>query len=227
MAKLTPERQEKLRELEKKIESRKGQTLSFGKIQEIFGVQASDHCYNRTHYVNTKKMIMRDWEVYPPYFKHTDDGYIVLGPNYPYSGDIIHKPDGCDEYVAGNWENGQRYMNKPPAHPNELPNNSPKYREGKKRAVNVTTYVRNEAAKEECISHYGATCVICKFDFGKTYGADFEGMIHVHHLNMISEYGDERSIDPIKDLRPVCPNCHMVIHSKKEGCYTMMRLWQC
>jgi 5-methylcytosine-specific restriction protein A len=34
---------------------------------------------------------------------------------------------------------------------------------------------------------------------------------------MISDNDCEYSVDPIKDLRPVCPNCHMVIHSKKEG----------
>jgi 5-methylcytosine-specific restriction protein A len=25
----------------------------------------------------------------------------------------------------------------------------------------------------------------------------------------------EYEVDPIRDLRPVCPNCHLIIHSKK------------
>lgn len=29
---------------------------------------------------------------------------------------------------------------------------------------------------------------------------------------MISEAGGEGEVDPIKDLRPVCANCHEVIH---------------
>jgi len=36
--------------------------------------------------------------------------------------------------------------------------------------------------------------------------------MHVHHLKMLSEIGKNYRIDPIKDLRPVCPNCHSVIH---------------
>ena len=46
-------------------------------------------------------------------------------------------------------------------------------------------------------------------------------MIHVHHLKMLSECEGGYEVDPIKDLRPVCPNCHMVIHCKEEGCYTI------
>jgi predicted HNH restriction endonuclease len=65
--------------------------------------------------------------------------------------------------------------------------------------------------------HYGAVCCICGFDFGHKYGEEFTGMIHIHHLKMISEYDDEYVVDPVADLRPVCPNCHMVIHSKQGG----------
>ncbi len=34
-----------------------------------------------------------------------------------------------------------------------------------------------------------------------------EGFIHVHHLKPLSEVGYEYRVDPIRDLRPVCPNC--------------------
>lgn len=33
----------------------------------------------------------------------------------------------------------------------------------------------------------------------------------------ISEIGTEYEIDPIKDLRPVCPNCHAVIHLREPA----------
>jgi len=36
----------------------------------------------------------------------------------------------------------------------------------------------------------------------------------VHHLVPISKIGKKYRVDPIKDLRPVCPNCHAVIHLK-------------
>jgi 5-methylcytosine-specific restriction protein A len=44
-----------------------------------------------------------------------------------------------------------------------------------------------------------------------------KGFIHVHHINQISEIGREYEIDPIKDLIPVCPNCHSMIHSKRPA----------
>jgi len=43
-----------------------------------------------------------------------------------------------------------------------------------------------------------------------------EKIIEVHHINKISEENNGHKIDPIKELLPVCPNCHTVIHSKKE-----------
>ena len=38
----------------------------------------------------------------------------------------------------------------------------------------------------------------------------------MHHLKQIANIGKEYTINPIKDLRPVCPNCHAMIHKRKE-----------
>jgi len=102
-----------------------------------------------------------------------------------------------------------------PAFPDELPDKSTEYYEGKKKTVFINTYERNPKARQECINHYGVICCICGFDFGKTYGCEFNGKIHIHHLKMISEFDREYIIDPVEDLRPVCPNCHMIIHSRE------------
>jgi len=100
------------------------------------------------------------------------------------------------------------------------PDAAREYLEGNKKTVTVNTYERNPAARRLCIEHYGAVCSICGFDFGKIYGIEPEGMMHVHHLKMMSKTDGEYIIDPVKDLRPVCPNCHMVLHSRKDG-YTI------
>lgn len=86
------------------------------------------------------------------------------------------------------------------------------FKEGAARQRSITSYDRNPEAREACIRHYGTACTICGFDFGRVYGSLADGFIHVHHLSMISEAGGEREVDPIKDLRPVCANCHEVIH---------------
>lgn len=90
------------------------------------------------------------------------------------------------------------------------------YREGSKRAVVVNAYERDPVAREKCIQHYGPTCVICGFNFLAAFGPEADGFIHVHHLKPLSEIGIEYSVDPIEDLRPVCPNCHAVIHLRSR-----------
>ena len=79
-----------------------------------------------------------------------------------------------------------------------------------KRLVNA--YERNPEARQQCIKKYGTNCSICGFSFGATYGKVVDGLIHVHHLLQLSKVGKNYKVDPIADLRPICPNCHAVIH---------------
>ena len=86
------------------------------------------------------------------------------------------------------------------------------FREGAVRQVSVNAYEREPKARQKCIDYYGSSCSICGFDFGRAFGQQGKGFIHVHHLRPLSEIAEEYEIDPIKDLRPVCPNCHAMIH---------------
>lgn len=97
---------------------------------------------------------------------------------------------------------------------------SPTLFEGGRCQVTVDAHERNPEARRACIEEHGTRCAICKFDFGAFYGPEAEGHIHVHHLNPLSEASGRRSVDPVKDLRPVCPNCHAVIHLG-GGCRTI------
>jgi 5-methylcytosine-specific restriction protein A len=84
--------------------------------------------------------------------------------------------------------------------------------EGRRKVVVVNYYERNPKARRACIDHYGVSCAACGMDFAQRYGEVADGYIHVHHLNPISSVGEVYELDPIRDLRPVCPNCHAVIH---------------
>lgn len=88
--------------------------------------------------------------------------------------------------------------------------------EGAARQITVNAYERNPEARSRCIAHYGTQCFVCNFDFGAAYGEMLEGYIHIHHLRPLSEIDGEYEVDPIEDLRPVCPNCHAVIHSRRS-----------
>jgi len=86
--------------------------------------------------------------------------------------------------------------------------------EGAISTLTVNAFERNPEARKLCLEHYGTCCAICGFDFSSTYGPAAEGFMHVHHLRSLSEIKTEHLVDPIRDLRPVCPNCHAVIHRR-------------
>lgn len=87
--------------------------------------------------------------------------------------------------------------------------------EGKRKIVLSNSYERNPEARRRCVEHYGFKCSICGFDFEKIYGNLGKDFVHVHHIKPVAEIGEEYYIDPISDLRPVCPNCHAVLHRQR------------
>jgi 5-methylcytosine-specific restriction protein A len=91
------------------------------------------------------------------------------------------------------------------------------YIEGTPNQVTLTKYERNPFARKACIAHYGLSCSVCDFNFEQVYGDIGKTFIHVHHLTQVAKVGKQYSVDPIKDLRPVCPNCHAMIHKRKEA----------
>lgn len=84
--------------------------------------------------------------------------------------------------------------------------------EGAKKSITVNAYERDRDARKRCIEHWGLACVVCGFDFERQYGDIGVGFIHVHHLKPLAEIGQEYTLDPVADLRPVCPNCHAMLH---------------
>jgi 5-methylcytosine-specific restriction enzyme A len=91
-----------------------------------------------------------------------------------------------------------------------------KFSEGAVRTITVNAFERDPRARADCILHHGSSCSVCNFDFEKEFGAGIQG-IHVHHLRPLSVIRKRHRIDPIADLRPVCPNCHAVIHSRSPA----------
>ena len=83
--------------------------------------------------------------------------------------------------------------------------------EGRRYGTTLSKVERDPRLRAACLEHYGTRCASCRVDLGEAYGEAGSGLIHVHHLRPASD--GERETDPIRDLRPVCPNCHMVIHA--------------
>ena len=95
--------------------------------------------------------------------------------------------------------------------------------EGSKKTITVNGYERSVSARNKCIDYYGPSCSVCGMDFLKIYGKIGKGFIHVHHIIELSELQKEYEVDPILDLRPVCPNCHAMLHRKRPS-YTVEEL---
>jgi len=96
-------------------------------------------------------------------------------------------------------------------YPDEV-DESDRFREGSTKKVVVNRYERDSKARKACVDHYGTNCSCCNIDLGQQYGDLGIGFVHVHHLVPLSEIKQDYVIDPIRDLRPVCPNCHAMLH---------------
>ncbi len=103
-----------------------------------------------------------------------------------------------------------------PVYPDEIDPQEPLV-EGARRRVTVNAYERNPKAREECLKEHGYECAVCEMSFEEYYGDIGRRFIHVHHIKELSSISGEYEIDPVKDLRPVCPNCHAMLHKKKPA----------
>jgi len=81
--------------------------------------------------------------------------------------------------------------------------------------VYVNRYERSSRARALCLAHHGLKCVCCDTLLADVYGSQAAELIHVHHLTQLASIPEGAEIDPVHDLRPVCPNCHCVIHTRQ------------
>ena len=88
------------------------------------------------------------------------------------------------------------------------------YAEGKVITIESKRYERNRLNRKLCVEARGYRCAICGFDFEEKYGILGSQFIHVHHVVPVSKLGPNYIIDPLKDLIPVCPNCHAMLHRR-------------
>jgi len=94
--------------------------------------------------------------------------------------------------------------------PEEVGNET--YVEGTVREILVNAFERSPAARQACLAYHGYDCVCCGFNFERAYGVAGRHFIHVHHLVPLEAIRREYAVDPVRDMVPVCPNCHAMIH---------------
>ena len=88
------------------------------------------------------------------------------------------------------------------------------YREGHSVRIAVNRYERDRRARAACLANHGSGCSICGISLENIYGPEVRGLVHVHHVVPLSQTRSSYTVNPAKDLIPVCPNCHAVVHSR-------------
>ena len=91
---------------------------------------------------------------------------------------------------------------------------SESHQEGAVYRVLVNRYERDPKARAKCIRHHGTRCAVCELEFEQRYGRIGKGFIHIHHLRPLGRLRSSYRLDPLKDLVPVCPNCHAMLHRR-------------
>ena len=90
--------------------------------------------------------------------------------------------------------------------------------EGKIKKYYTTTYERIPKYREAAIrANHGYVCNCCGFDFEKKYGELGKNFIEVHHVVPLSSRKECIVPNIANDLVCLCPNCHRMIHRKKDN----------
>ncbi len=222
----------KLDKVKQELDSKRHEIFSTKEINELLlneyesPLQPSDHCYNRINkQVNFEEYFEKSPSIFI-YIKRNE--YKYVGENHAYTGDVYWKPEGegKKERIVGKWKDGEYFSLEDKftdsiIYPDDMVGEN--IIEGAKKQIVVNSYERNPDARKRCLKEHGYDCKVCGFNFEEKYGDIGKNFIHVHHTKPLSEIGEEYEVDP-NDLIPICPNCHAMLHKKRNPPYTIDEL---
>ena len=105
--------------------------------------------------------------------------------------------------------------------------------EGELTVSNRAVARRSALLRREAIKHFAdqdgsIACVGCGFRAESLYGPDSRGMIEIHHtrpLYLRSGVGWRTAMAAaLRQVVPLCPNCHRVVHNDRERCMPIAEL---
>lgn len=95
--------------------------------------------------------------------------------------------------------------------------------EGSRNGYYVTRYERDPRLRNLAAARDDYTCQVCGIRFDRMYGPIGHNYIEVHHTVPLHTYNEERQTDP-SELVSVCPNCHRMLHRKKNCVLSIQEL---
>lgn len=78
----------------------------------------------------------------------------------------------------------------------------------------VNTYERDRDLRRVALEHRGSACQACGLDYEQVYGLPAEDLVQVHLVTPLAYLDGTYAPDPLVDLVPLCPSCHVVVHSR-------------
>ena len=104
--------------------------------------------------------------------------------------------------------------------------------EGKAQLKTTKARERSQKLRNAAIQHYTVdgkiSCCVCGFDFFEKYGDHGKEYIQIHHEKPLYQCSDEGAdayiAEAVKNTKPVCPNCHCMIHRDKAHMLTIEEL---
>jgi predicted restriction endonuclease len=109
-------------------------------------------------------------------------------------------------------------------------------REGRQDAKESRVRSRSRKLRDAALAHYRdadghVRCAVCGFDFEETYGELGKDYIELHHEKPICQYSDEGVeqilSQAVQNMRPLCANCHRMIHRDRKRHRTVEELKVC
>ncbi|WP_422391750.1 HNH endonuclease [Arthrobacter sp. N1] len=88
--------------------------------------------------------------------------------------------------------------------------------------VNRSEY--DDDLRRTALAHRGSACHACGLDMESTYGEHGRDLVALHHTTPLAHLTDRYDVDPTADLVPLCPNCHVVAHSRWPVSYGVEEL---
>ena len=96
--------------------------------------------------------------------------------------------------------------------------------EGEAKKRYVTHFERSSINRQKAIEYHGLDCMGCGINFERIYGQHGAGFIHVHHTVPISTRKKKYVPDIKNDFAVLCPNCHSMVHRRKDKTLTVSQL---
>lgn len=104
--------------------------------------------------------------------------------------------------------------------------------EGKVEIKASKSRERSKALRDAAIQHYSVAgklyCSVCNFCFEEKYGELGKDFIEIHHEKPVCSFDEEGSAqfisEAVKNVKPLCANCHRMIHRNHKKPMTIEEL---